>query len=134
MMKSYSETSIGSPFKEVNVLKNILIQLGQRSDDTIKASAVVSCDGLVKAQLLGEIEPNRFSAMCASLLSLAKRATNDAVCGELKLTLLEGTLGTMIVIQIGTKAVLAVIAKPNAKLGRLFIEVRKTAETLEEHL
>lgn len=116
------------------ILKSALEELSQRSK-MINAAAIISNDGLIKAELLGaDIEPNRFGAMCASLLSLAKRVTQEATCGELKLALLEGTLGTMIIIQISQKGVLAVAAKPEAQMGRLFIEVRETAQKITPHL
>lgn len=120
-------------FNNTDILKKALEELNQRSK-MIAASAIISSDGLIKAELLGDIEPNRFGAMCASLLSLAKRVAHNAVCGELKLVLLEGTLGTMIVIQIGQKGVLAIAAKPEAQIGRLFIEIRETAEKIAPHL
>lgn len=116
------------------ILKQALEELSQRSK-MINAAAIVSNDGLIKAELLSaDIEPNRFGAMCASLLSLAKRVTHDATCGELKLVLLEGTLGAMIIVQIANKGVLAVVAKPEAQIGKLFIDVRETAQTIALHL
>lgn len=116
------------------ILKQALEELSQRSK-MINAAAIISNDGLIKAELLDtDIEPNRFGAMCASLLSLAKRVTHETTCGELKLVLLEGTLGTMIIVQIAHKGVLAVVAKSEAQIGRLFIEVRETAQTIAPHL
>lgn len=127
----YEETRL---FNETNILKNALLELSQRSS-MIQASAIVSADGLIKAELLhADIEPNRFGAMCASLLSLAKQAMHDSACGELKLVLLEGTLGTMIVVQIAQKGVLAVSANPEAKIGRLFIDVREIAQKIAPHM
>ncbi len=113
------------------LMLSILKDLIYRSDK-IEALAVVTNDGLIKASLLGDdINPHRFGAMCSSLLSLSKRAAIDASRGDFKLLLIEGTRGTMIVIQIGGKGVLALSAKPQAQLGMIFIEARKTAEKLE---
>ena len=112
-------------------MESVLKELMNRSDK-IEALAVVTNDGLVKTNLLGdEINPHRFGAMCSSLLSLSKRAAIDASRGDFKLLLIEGTTGTMIVIQIGGKGVLALSAKPKAQLGMIFIEARKTAASLE---
>lgn len=113
-------------------LRKILQQLGSLSGQ-IEASAIISTDGLIKAELLGgSINHDRFGAMCASLLSLSKRAAYDAACGELKLVLIEGTEGSMLVIQIGHKGVLALATKPKAKLGMIFIEARKTARKIAD--
>lgn len=101
----------------------------------IEACAVISTDGLIKAELLGDgIDHDRFGAMCASLLSLAKQAAHDTARGELKLVLIDGKSGSMLVVQIGQKGVLALAAKPDAKLGMVFLEARNTARQLAEIL
>jgi len=111
-------------------LRKILKRLHSHSDQ-IEASAVISTDGLIKASMLGkDIDQDRFGAMCASLLSLSKRAAFDSACGDLKLVLIEGTSGSMLVIQIDQIAVLALATKPKSKLGIIFIEARKTANTI----
>jgi predicted regulator of Ras-like GTPase activity (Roadblock/LC7/MglB family) len=116
-------------------LKRALKELRQRSDDMIEASTIISNDGLIKAQLFQiDIDPHRIGAICASLFSLAKRATADAARGELRLVLLEGSEGTMIVVQVGNKAVLAAIAKPKAQIGRMLLEVRQTAEAVKKYV
>jgi predicted regulator of Ras-like GTPase activity (Roadblock/LC7/MglB family) len=118
-----------------NKLEQALKALNQRSSNMIEASTIVSTDGLIKAQVFqADIDPHRFGAMCASLFSLAKRAAHDAARGKLRLILLEGNLGTMIVVQVGTGAILAVAAKPKAQIGRILLEVRKTAELIQESL
>ncbi len=124
------------PVDEVNSdnsskkLRSILKHFSSKSD-MIEASAVITSDGLIKAELLGgEIEPERFGAMCASLLSLSKRAAKDTSRGELKLVLIEGTSGSMLVVQIGQRGVLALATKPKAKLGMIFVEARKTAQEI----
>ncbi|MCK5903137.1 MAG: roadblock/LC7 domain-containing protein [Cocleimonas sp.] len=115
-------------------LVHILQQLNSHSG-MIEASAIVTLDGVVKTeQLSGGIEPYGFGAMCASLLSLAKRTAQESRCGEIKLVLLEGTSGTMIVVQIGIKGVLAIVTKPEARIGRLFIEARQAAQKIEQYL
>ncbi|MCP3687618.1 MAG: hypothetical protein GY784_04315 [Gammaproteobacteria bacterium] len=115
-------------------LLGILKRLGSKSD-LIEASAIITSDGLIKAELLGgEIEPDRFGAMCASLLSLSKRAAKDTARGDLRLVLIEGTSGSMLVVQIGQRGVLALATKPKAKLGMIFIEARKTAQEIAELL
>ena len=113
-------------------LRSILRRLNMVSND-IEASAVTSSDGLIKASMLGDkIDPDRFGAMCATLLALSKRAANETARGELKLLLIEGTNGTMLIVQIGDKGVLALAARPKANLGMIFLEARKTAASISE--
>jgi len=108
-------------------LRSILRRLNMVSDD-IEASAVTSSDGLIKAAMLGdEIDPDRFGAMCATLLALSKRAAKETARGELKLLLIEGTQGTMLIVQIGDKGVLALAARPKSNLGMIFLEARRVA-------
>jgi len=113
-------------------LRSILRRLNMVSGD-IEASAVTSSDGLIKASMLGDtIDPDRFGAMCATLLALSKRAVSETSRGELKLLLIEGTNGTMLIVQIGDKGVLALAARPKANLGMIFLEARKTASAISE--
>ena len=108
-------------------LRSILRRLNMISED-IEASAVTSSDGLIKAAMLGdEIDPDRFGAMCATLLALSKRAAKETARGELKLLLIEGTQGTMLIVQISDKGVLALAARPKSNLGMIFLEARKVA-------
>ena len=115
-------------------LRKILKQLNHKVEE-IEACAVISTDGLIKAELLGEnIDHDRFGAMCASLLSLAKQAAIDTARGELKLVLIDGNAGSMLVVQIGQKGVLALSTKSEAKLGMVFLEARNVAKQLAEIL
>jgi predicted regulator of Ras-like GTPase activity (Roadblock/LC7/MglB family) len=75
--------------------------------------------------------------MCASLLALAHRASQEIQRGNLKLVMVEGDLGVMLLVQAGPDAILAVAAKPSKNLGMIFLDSRKVAQklinTLESH-
>ena len=108
-------------------LRTILRGLNTTSAD-IEASAVVTGDGLTLAAVLGEgVDPDRFGAMCASLLALADRAAQEVSRGQLKQVLIEGDKGTMLLIYAGDDTVLAVAARSTGNLGMVFLEARKTA-------
>lgn len=116
----------------ISKLKSVLKELNMVSND-IEASAVISSDGLVKAAILGEsIDPGRFGAMCATLLALSKRAAMETARGDLRLVLIEGTNGTMLIVQIGDKGVLALAAKPKSNLGMIFLKAKNAAKTISE--
>lgn len=74
--------------------------------------------------------PDRFGAMCSSLLALADRAGKEADRGRLRQVILDGTSGPMLLTQAGEFAVLAVAASPQANLGRLILETRKVSAAL----
>lgn len=102
------------------------------SSTEIEASAVITSDGFTLAWVLGEgVDPDRYGAMCASLLALSNRAAQEVSRGELKQVMIEGTKGTMLLVYAGDDAVLALATKPTANLGMVFIEARRTAEKIK---
>lgn len=99
------------------------------SSTDIEASAVITADGIALAWVLDEsVDPDRFGAMCASLLALADRAAQEISRGKLKQVLIEGDKGTMLLVHAGSDAVLAVAAKPSINLGMVFLEAKRTAD------
>jgi hypothetical protein len=109
------------------LVRSILRGLNASSAE-IEATAAISGDGLVIASVLGEgADPDRFGAMCASLLALANRAAQEIARGQLRQVLVEGEKGTMLLVQAGDDAVLAVAARPTVNLGMVFIEAKHTA-------
>lgn len=97
----------------------------------VEASAVVTRDGLTVASLLTpDTDPDRFGAMCASLLALAARASQEVDRGELRQIILDGKQGPLLLTHAGDSAVLALAAVPRANLGRLVLETRKAAADL----
>lgn len=120
-----------------SALRSVLRELNATSTD-IEASACISSDGLNLAAVLGEgVDPDRFGAMCASLLALAQRAAQEVQRGYLKLVLVEGEQGVMLLVQAGPDMILALAAKPSKNLGMIFMDAKKFAkkllETLDSH-
>ncbi|VAW51711.1 hypothetical protein MNBD_GAMMA05-24 [hydrothermal vent metagenome] len=115
-------------------LRSILKKMNSLSS-SIEASAVTTTDGIVLASELGKgIDPDRFGAMCATLLALSKRAVKETSRGELKLVLVQGSEGAMLVVQIENKGVLALSTNPKANLGMIFFEAKKTATEISSLL
>lgn len=113
-----------------SALRSVLRELNSSSAD-IEASACISSDGYAIASVLGQdTDPDRFGAMCASLLALAHRAAQEIQRGNLKLVLVEGEQGVMLLVQAGPDFILAVAAKPSKNLGMIFLEARKVAQKL----
>lgn len=97
----------------------------------IVASAVVSGDGLVLASILPpEIEEDRVAAMSAALLSLGEQISQELRRGSLEQVFVRGTDGFIVISSIGTKAVLTVLARQEAKPGLVFLEMRRASEQL----
>jgi len=101
----------------------------------VEASAVISSDGFTLAwELDDNVDPDRYGAMCASLLALSNRAAQEIARGELKQVMIEGENGAMLLVYAGEDAVLALGTKATANMGMVFIEARKTAQKIKEVL
>jgi predicted regulator of Ras-like GTPase activity (Roadblock/LC7/MglB family) len=103
----------------------------QVSSPDIEASAVVSVDGLIMASSLpAGVEEDRVSAMSAAMLSLGERIASELGRGLLDQVYIRGEGGFVLLTSVGEEAVLTVLARPQAKLGLLFLDVKRAAEDL----
>jgi len=103
----------------------------QAASPDIEASAVVSVDGLIMASALpAEVEEDRVSAMSAAMLSLGERIATELGRGSLEQVYIKGTKGFIILTAVGDEAVLTALARQEAKLGLIFLEMRRAAEDL----
>ena len=103
----------------------------QASSPDIEASAVVSVDGLSMASALPrEVEEDRVSAMSAAMLSLGERIAGELGRGRLEQVYIKGQSGYVILMAVGGEAVLTALAGDQAKLGLVFLDMRRAAEDL----
>ena len=113
-----------------DMLTSILSELNGSSAD-IEASAIVSTDGLMMAALLPSgMDEDRVGAMSAALLSLGDRTARELARGSLEQVLIKGGKGYILMTHAGEDAVLTVLTKPQAKLGLIFLDVRRAAEAV----
>jgi len=105
----------------------------QNATPEIEASAVVSVDGLTIASALpSNVEEDRVSAMSAAMLSLGERIATELNRGTLDEVYIHGDDGYVILSAIGTEAVLTALAREKAKLGLVFLEMRRAADDLSK--
>ena len=105
----------------------------QAQSQDIEASAVVSVDGLIMASALPmETEEDRVSAMSAAMLSLGERIAHELGRGSLDEVFIRGDAGFVVLTAVGEEAVLTARARENAKLGLIFLEMRRAAADLEK--
>jgi predicted regulator of Ras-like GTPase activity (Roadblock/LC7/MglB family) len=105
----------------------------QASSPDIEASAVVSIDGLSIASALPQgVEEDRVSAMSAAMLSLGERIASELGRGKLEQVYIKGMLGYVILMSVGEEAVLTALARQQAKLGLIFLDLRRAAEALQK--
>jgi predicted regulator of Ras-like GTPase activity (Roadblock/LC7/MglB family) len=101
------------------------------SSPDVEASAVVSVDGLTMASALpAQVEEDRVAAMSAAMLSLGERIANELGRGNLDQVYIKGENGYVVLMAVGSEAVLTVLARQQAKLGLLFLDMRRATEDL----
>jgi len=104
----------------------------QRSAGGIEASAIVSVDGLIIASALpSDTGEDRVAAMSAAMLSLGERIAMELSRGEPEQVYVRGDDGYVLLMSIGQEAVLTVLASTGAKLGLVFLEMRRAVASLE---
>jgi predicted regulator of Ras-like GTPase activity (Roadblock/LC7/MglB family) len=104
----------------------------QANTPDVEASAVVSVDGLtIAASLPALVEEDRVSAMSAAMLSLGDRIAGELGRGALDQVYIHGDDGYVLLTAIGRDAVLTVLARKEAKLGLVFLEMGRAAADLE---
>lgn len=105
----------------------------QGTTPEIEASAVVSVDGLIIASSMpAGIEEDRVSAMSAAMLSLGERIASELGRGMLDQVYVKGGNGYVILMSVGEEAVLTTIVRKDAKLGLIFLDMRRSADDLEK--
>ena len=105
----------------------------QASPPDVEASAVVSVDGLsIASALPREVEEDRVSAMSAAMLSLGERIASELGRGSLDQVYIKGENGYVLLMSVGLEAVLTVMARKEAKLGLILLDMRRATEALEK--
>ena len=103
----------------------------QGNTTDVEASAVVSVDGLIIASSLpAAVEEDLVSAMSAAMLSLGERIAGELGRGGLDEVYIHGDTGYVLLMSAGSEAVLTVLAREQAKLGLILLEMRRAAEDL----
>ena len=101
----------------------------------IEGAAVVSVDGLAIASVLEpNIEEDRIAAMSAAMLSLGERIASELGRGKMDQVYVKGEYGFALLTSVGPQAVLSVIARGDARLGLLLLELRKVVRDIESLL
>jgi len=117
-----------------DLLNSILSDLNGSSAD-IEASAVISTDGLMMAAMLpANMDEDRVGAMGAAMLSLGDRTGQELERGDLEQILIKGEKGYVLMTHAGNDAVITVLTKANARLGLIFLDVKRAAEAVTKVL
>ncbi len=102
------------------------------STPEIEGAALVSPDGLIIASVLAPpAEEDRVAAMSAAMVSLGERISEELGRGKLEQVYIKGSQGFALLTAAGPQAMLTVIARGEARLGMLLLELRKVVADLQ---
>lgn len=97
----------------------------------IEAAAVVDHDGLMMASSLPQdVEDESVAAMSAALLGLSERINEELNRGDFEMVMIRGSDGYVVLAQCGPDAVLTVLTSKRAKLGLIFLDVKRSAREI----
>lgn len=121
---------LNAPSEDVTEqLKMMLRDLSNRSP--ILGAAVFSVEGLpLVSYFHASVEEASIAAMVASIQSVGQLAVRELRQGELKAIIIQGTLGTIVVISIPETYLLAVTSPENVKLGLVFNDAKVYAKKM----
>ncbi|PID66060.1 MAG: hypothetical protein CR975_04845 [Gammaproteobacteria bacterium] len=115
-----------------DMINSVLSELNGSSAE-IEASGVVSTDGLmIASQLPAGMDEDRVGAMSAAMLSLGDRTASELARGKLEQVLIKGNNGYVLMTYAGENAVVTVIAKSSAKLGLIFLDIKRAAADISK--
>lgn len=97
----------------------------------VTGCALVSDDGLIIGSVLkAETDEESIGGMASVLLSLGSRVGTELELGDLEQVLIRGAKANALMVQAGDGALLLVLMSHKAKLGLVFLDVRRTAAEL----
>ena len=109
----------------VERIQEILRNLRSVSPDII-GSAMVGTDGFVIAALLPNgLDEELVPGMAAALLGVGERIAAELMGGQMEQTYVRGKQGYVILNAVGHEALLIVLTTPDAKLGLVFLDIRR---------
>jgi len=121
---------LNAPSEDVTEqLRMMLRDLSNRSP--ILGAAVFSVEGLpLVSYFHASVEEASIAAMVASIQSVGQLAVRELRQGDLKAIIIQGTLGTIVVISIPETYLLAVTSPENVKLGLVFNDAKVYAKKM----
>ena len=115
-------------------IQDVLRSLRALSPDIV-GSAMVSTDGFIIASLLpAEVDEELVSGMAAALLGVGECIAAELLGGGMEQTYVRGRQGYVILHAVGQEALLIVLTTPDAKLGLVFLDVKRRVQELHRIL
>ena len=113
-----------------DTLEGVLNEL-QGSIPEIEACAIVSVEGLpIVSALPPDVDEAKVAAMTAAMLTLGEKAAIELGKGTLEQVNVKGVDGWLLVVSAGLNACLTVSTTANAKLGLIFLDMKRAADKI----
>jgi uncharacterized protein len=105
------------------------------SSPEMVGACVVSSDGFIIASVVpSEIDEDLIGGMAASLLGVGERIAQDLMRSAMEQVYVRSPKGYIIVNAVGSEAALVLLVTREAKLGLVFLELKRTTIELAKHL
>jgi len=115
---------------QTEMIQDILRGLRGASPDIIGA-AVVSIDGFIIASVLpSEVDEELVSGMAAAMLGVGERISSELMASTMEQVYVRSEKGYVVLNSAGADSVLVVLTTKDAKLGLVFIEVKRRCAEL----
>lgn len=132
-MEEGSELNLESTSDVVGQLKQVLVEFGENTP--ILGAAIFSVEGLpVVSHFHAGTEDVTVAAMVAGIHSAGEATVRQLKQGELKSIIVEGDLGTTVLLSIHGGYILTITAPVNVKLGLVFNDGKRVAKIIARHL
>ena len=114
---------------------NDILRFMQSGTPDVEGCAIVSDDGLMIASAFpSHFDEGRIAGMTSTLLSLGGRTAEELERGELEQVYVKGNHGYVIATQASEGTVFVVLTNQNAKLGLIFLDMRRCIEQIRKVL
>ncbi|NWF96821.1 MAG: roadblock/LC7 domain-containing protein [Candidatus Thorarchaeota archaeon] len=100
----------------------------------VEGAALVSSDGLMISSALPESEQERVAAISAAMLSLGEKISGELNRGSFLEIYVKSERGYTLMTSVGDNALMMVLAKPDAQLGLIFLDMKRLAQSLVDIL
>jgi predicted regulator of Ras-like GTPase activity (Roadblock/LC7/MglB family) len=101
------------------------------SSPEVIGACVVSSEGFIVASVVpSEIDEDLIGGMAASLLGVGERIASDLMRSQMEQTYVRSPKGYIIVNAVGPDAALVLLVTREAKLGLIFLELKRTTADL----
>ena len=105
------------------------------SSPEVIGACVVSSEGFIVASVVpSEIDEDLIGGMAASLLGVGERIASDLMRSQMEQTYVRSPKGYIIVNAVGPDAALVLLVTREAKLGLIFLELKRTTADLVRHI